>query len=167
MHLLNLVQRKNVKNLLVQERERLFNLLKGIPFLKPFPSHSNFILCEVTSGKDAKKIKVRFLYCCIFMWFKVRKYQNMVFYKWISLFTFSGIQMQECLQEYAIYNITHMFYWKKNSGRPCKDGSDDPPLWQEGTERVYPYLSWETWAHWCINERPACASIVSFYKPSH
>lgn len=48
---------ENVKNLLVKERERLFNLLKGIPFLKPFPSHSNFILCEVTSGKDAKKIK--------------------------------------------------------------------------------------------------------------
>ncbi|KAF8729702.1 hypothetical protein HU200_017656 [Digitaria exilis] len=48
---------ETVKNLLVQERERLFDLLKGIPFLKPFPSHSNFILCEVTSGKDAKKIK--------------------------------------------------------------------------------------------------------------
>ncbi|CAL5019133.1 unnamed protein product [Urochloa decumbens] len=48
---------ENVKNLLLQERERLFDLLKGIAFLKPFPSHSNFILCEVTSGKDAKKIK--------------------------------------------------------------------------------------------------------------
>ncbi|GJN22002.1 hypothetical protein PR202_gb09528 [Eleusine coracana subsp. coracana] len=48
---------ENVKNLLLQERDRLFDLLKGIPFLKPFPSHSNFILCEVTSGKDAKKIK--------------------------------------------------------------------------------------------------------------
>ncbi|CAL4884946.1 unnamed protein product [Urochloa decumbens] len=48
---------ENVKNLLLQERERLFDLLKGILFLKPFPSHSNFILCEVTSGKDAKKIK--------------------------------------------------------------------------------------------------------------
>ncbi|XP_039782656.1 histidinol-phosphate aminotransferase, chloroplastic-like [Panicum virgatum] len=48
---------ENVKNLLLQERERLFDLLKGIPFLKPFPSHCNFILCEVTSGKDAKKIK--------------------------------------------------------------------------------------------------------------
>ena len=58
--LLNVVQWKNVKNLLLQERERLFDVLKGIPFLKPFPSHSNFILCEVTSGKDAKKIKVRF-----------------------------------------------------------------------------------------------------------
>jgi histidinol-phosphate aminotransferase len=53
-----------VKNLLLQERERLFNLLKGIPYLKPFPSHANFILCEVTSGKDAKKIKVRFAYYC-------------------------------------------------------------------------------------------------------
>jgi histidinol-phosphate aminotransferase len=48
---------ENVKNLLLQERERLYDLLKGIPFLKPFPSHSNFILCEVTMGKDAKKIK--------------------------------------------------------------------------------------------------------------
>ncbi|KAM0875309.1 hypothetical protein ACQ4PT_036855 [Festuca glaucescens] len=48
---------ESVKNLLLQERERLFNLLKRIPYLKPFPSHANFILCEVTSGKDAKKIK--------------------------------------------------------------------------------------------------------------
>uniref|UniRef100_A0ACD5Z4I1 Uncharacterized protein n=1 Tax=Avena sativa TaxID=4498 RepID=A0ACD5Z4I1_AVESA len=48
---------ESVKNLLLQERERLYNLLKGIPFLKPFPSHANFILCEVTQGKDAKKIK--------------------------------------------------------------------------------------------------------------
>ncbi|KAB8088566.1 hypothetical protein EE612_013210 [Oryza sativa] len=48
---------EEVKNLLLQERDRLYDLLKEIPFLKPFPSHSNFILCEVTSGKDAKKIK--------------------------------------------------------------------------------------------------------------
>jgi histidinol-phosphate aminotransferase len=60
MVLLNLALCKNVKNLLLQERERLYDLLKGIPFLKPFPSHSNFILCEVTMGKDAKKIKVCF-----------------------------------------------------------------------------------------------------------
>ncbi|KAG9444107.1 hypothetical protein H6P81_015447 [Aristolochia fimbriata] len=46
-----------VKNSLVQERERLYNLLKEVSFLKPFPSYSNFILCEVTSGKDAKKLK--------------------------------------------------------------------------------------------------------------
>jgi histidinol-phosphate/aromatic aminotransferase/cobyric acid decarboxylase-like protein len=42
----------------VKERDRLFDLLKEVPFLKPFPSHSNFILCEVTSGFDAKKVKV-------------------------------------------------------------------------------------------------------------
>ncbi|XP_068658838.1 histidinol-phosphate aminotransferase, chloroplastic-like [Aristolochia californica] len=46
-----------VKNSLVQERERLLNLLKEVTFLKPYPSYSNFILCEVTSGKDAKKLK--------------------------------------------------------------------------------------------------------------
>ncbi|XP_020578919.1 histidinol-phosphate aminotransferase, chloroplastic-like isoform X2 [Phalaenopsis equestris] len=48
---------ERVKNLLVQERERLFALLKEVSYLKPFPSFSNFILCEVTSGKDAKKLK--------------------------------------------------------------------------------------------------------------
>ncbi|CAJ2666178.1 unnamed protein product [Trifolium pratense] len=48
---------ENVKNALVKERVRLFDLLKQVPFLKPFPSHSNFILCEVTSGFDAKKVK--------------------------------------------------------------------------------------------------------------
>ena len=47
-----------VKNALVEERERLFGLLEGVPFLKPFPSFSNFILCEVTAGMDAKKLKV-------------------------------------------------------------------------------------------------------------
>lgn len=49
---------QNVKDALVKERERLYDLLKEIPFLKPFPSHSNFILCEVTSGLNAKKLKV-------------------------------------------------------------------------------------------------------------
>ncbi|CAL9077300.1 histidinol-phosphate aminotransferase, chloroplastic-like isoform X2 [Musa acuminata AAA Group] len=48
---------EKVKNSLVQERERLFSLLKEVPYLKPYPSYSNFILCEVTSGKDAKKLK--------------------------------------------------------------------------------------------------------------
>ncbi|XP_044504282.1 histidinol-phosphate aminotransferase, chloroplastic-like [Mangifera indica] len=48
---------ENVKEMLIQERERLFKLLKEIPFLSPFPSYSNFILCGVTSGKDAKKLK--------------------------------------------------------------------------------------------------------------
>ncbi|XP_019104865.1 histidinol-phosphate aminotransferase, chloroplastic isoform X2 [Beta vulgaris subsp. vulgaris] len=48
---------ENVKEALVQERERLYKLLQEVPFLRPFPSYSNFILCEVTSGLDAKKLK--------------------------------------------------------------------------------------------------------------
>ncbi|KAJ0838611.1 putative histidinol-phosphate transaminase [Helianthus annuus] len=48
---------EKVKVALVQERERLFKLLKQVPFLNPYPSYSNFILCEVTDGKDAKKLK--------------------------------------------------------------------------------------------------------------
>ncbi|TYI65099.1 hypothetical protein E1A91_D09G134000v1 [Gossypium mustelinum] len=46
-----------VKDALIQERDRLFKLLKEVPFLNPYPSYSNFILCEVTSGMDAKKLK--------------------------------------------------------------------------------------------------------------
>lgn len=46
----------------MQERNRLFKLLKEVPFLVPYPSYSNFILCEVTSGIDAKKLKVCFEY---------------------------------------------------------------------------------------------------------
>ncbi|KAL2524731.1 Histidinol-phosphate aminotransferase 2 [Abeliophyllum distichum] len=53
----NPVYLENVKAVLVQERERLFKLLKEVPFLNPYPSYSNFILCEVTSGMDAKKLK--------------------------------------------------------------------------------------------------------------
>ncbi|KAF8041510.1 hypothetical protein BT93_A0190 [Corymbia citriodora subsp. variegata] len=48
---------EDVKDALVRERERLFKLLMGVPFLNPYPSHSNFILCEVTSGMDAKMLK--------------------------------------------------------------------------------------------------------------
>lgn len=48
---------ENVKEALVKERERLYKLLQEVPFLRPFPSYSNFILCEVTSELDAKKLK--------------------------------------------------------------------------------------------------------------
>jgi histidinol-phosphate aminotransferase len=34
-----------------EERERLFDLLKGVDFLDPIPSRANFILCEVVKGK--------------------------------------------------------------------------------------------------------------------
>lgn len=59
---------QHVKDALVKERGRLFDLLKEVPFLRPFPSHSNFILCEVTPGLDAKKLKVHsFSYLHIFI----------------------------------------------------------------------------------------------------
>ncbi|CAK9147568.1 unnamed protein product [Ilex paraguariensis] len=48
---------EKVKVALVQERERLYKLLKEMPFLNPYPSYSNFILCGVTCGMDAKKLK--------------------------------------------------------------------------------------------------------------
>ncbi|MCL7025007.1 hypothetical protein MKW94_030024 [Papaver nudicaule] len=53
----NPVYLERVKDALVQERDRLYSLLKEVPYLKPYPSYSNFILCEVTSGKDPKKLK--------------------------------------------------------------------------------------------------------------
>ena len=36
---------------IVAERERLFNELKKLKWLEPFPSQANFILCSVLSGK--------------------------------------------------------------------------------------------------------------------
>uniref|UniRef100_A0A2P2JJQ6 histidinol-phosphate transaminase n=2 Tax=Rhizophora mucronata TaxID=61149 RepID=A0A2P2JJQ6_RHIMU len=49
---------EKVKEALVQERQRLYELLKEqVPYLTPFPSYSNFILCEVISKMDAKKLK--------------------------------------------------------------------------------------------------------------
>ena len=39
-----------------QERERLACLLKSIPWLAPYPSQANFILCKV-SGRDAMQFK--------------------------------------------------------------------------------------------------------------
>jgi histidinol-phosphate aminotransferase len=35
---------------MIEERGRLFNKLSDLNFLKPVPSHANFILCEVTRG---------------------------------------------------------------------------------------------------------------------
>jgi histidinol-phosphate aminotransferase len=39
-----------------RERERLFSLLQAIPFLQPYPSQANFILCNV-SGLSALAVK--------------------------------------------------------------------------------------------------------------
>lgn len=48
---------EQVRNALVSERSRLFGLLQGVPYLEPYPSHANFILCKVTEGRDAKAVK--------------------------------------------------------------------------------------------------------------
>jgi histidinol-phosphate aminotransferase len=54
----NTKQLKKVVELLKTERSRLFGALKEISFLKPYPSHSNFILCQVT-GRDAAELKTK------------------------------------------------------------------------------------------------------------
>ena len=47
-----------VVQLLRNERERLFQCLQKIPYLEPYPTRSNFILCRVT-GRDAGELKAR------------------------------------------------------------------------------------------------------------
>ncbi len=54
----NTDQLKKVVQLLKNERSRLFDALKEISFLKPYPTQSNFILCQVI-GKDAAEVKTR------------------------------------------------------------------------------------------------------------
>jgi histidinol-phosphate aminotransferase len=44
--------------ILVQERERLYDELRRIPYLRPYPSHSNFVLNRVLDG-DAAALKGR------------------------------------------------------------------------------------------------------------
>jgi histidinol-phosphate aminotransferase len=41
---------------LIAERERLYRELAKIPFLQPYPSRANFVLCRVL-GRDAKELK--------------------------------------------------------------------------------------------------------------
>ena len=47
-----------VVELLKDEREQLFRSLQEIPYLKPYPTQSNFILCRVI-GRDAAELKSR------------------------------------------------------------------------------------------------------------
>ena len=47
-----------VVELLKDERTRLFAALEGIPFLKPYPTQSNFILCQVIE-RNAAELKSR------------------------------------------------------------------------------------------------------------
>ncbi len=50
------VELNKIGERLIEERERLFELLKAIPYLRPYPTCSNFILCRVI-GKDAVQLK--------------------------------------------------------------------------------------------------------------
>ena len=43
--------------LLIAERERLAHALAEIPYLRPYPSHANFVLCRVM-GRDARALKL-------------------------------------------------------------------------------------------------------------
>lgn len=54
----NTEQLKKVVDILKKERERLLNELKNIPFLKTYPTESNFILCLVID-KDALDLKTK------------------------------------------------------------------------------------------------------------
>ena len=49
---------EKVVELLKLERIRLLKALKEIPYLKPYPTQSNFILCQVI-GRDAAELKVQ------------------------------------------------------------------------------------------------------------
>lgn len=53
----NLPYIERVRDALVAERQRLFEGLGGIPYLEPCPSHSNFVLCKVANGRDARGLK--------------------------------------------------------------------------------------------------------------
>jgi histidinol-phosphate aminotransferase len=47
---------KEVVRRLKEERMRLFAALQEIPFLRPYPTQANFILCQVI-GRDASELK--------------------------------------------------------------------------------------------------------------
>lgn len=46
----------SVVETLKAERDRLFDALQNVPYLRPYPSHANFILCNVVA-RDAKSLK--------------------------------------------------------------------------------------------------------------
>jgi histidinol-phosphate aminotransferase len=56
--LANVDELKVLVEKLKDERTRLFSALTEIPYLKPYPTQSNFILCQV-NGRDAAELKAR------------------------------------------------------------------------------------------------------------
>jgi histidinol-phosphate aminotransferase len=53
----NIDQLEARTRLIISERERLYKMLKDIPWLEPYPSQANFILCKVI-GRKAAQIKL-------------------------------------------------------------------------------------------------------------
>lgn len=56
--LANVDELKVLVEKLKDERTRLFSTLTEIPYLKPYPTQSNFILCQV-DGRDAAELKAK------------------------------------------------------------------------------------------------------------
>lgn len=54
----NIEYMNNVRDALVEERDRLYKGLRDqISFLEPYPSESNFILCKVLKGRSAAALR--------------------------------------------------------------------------------------------------------------
>ena len=51
-------QSRSVVKLLVDERGRLFDALQNVPYLNPYPSEANFLLCDVTAPIGAHGVKM-------------------------------------------------------------------------------------------------------------
>ena len=56
--LANVDELKVLVKKLKDERTRLFSALEAVPYLKPYPTQSNFILCQV-NGRDAAELKAK------------------------------------------------------------------------------------------------------------
>lgn len=54
--LLRLLVLQKVCEALKRERDRMYTGLQSISYLKPYPSHANYILCDVR-GRDASQLK--------------------------------------------------------------------------------------------------------------
>lgn len=52
----NPIYLRDVRNKIIKERDHLFDELSKLPFLEPFPSESNFILCRV-HGFNARSVQ--------------------------------------------------------------------------------------------------------------
>jgi len=56
--LVHVAELEKIVDWLKAERTRLFSALQDIPYLKPYPTRSNFILCQV-QGREAAELKSR------------------------------------------------------------------------------------------------------------